>query len=1226
MKRNDMRTTPLTLAATITLATLVAVPGAPSTALSQQIEQFDVVGPIGSSDDFGDDVIVLENGNYVVEDSGFDSPTALDVGAVHLYDGRTDQLISSLTGSTAEDFVGTDGIEEIDGGRFAVFSPSWNHPDGTVNVGAVTVVDSTTGLNGVVSPDSSLHGSSAFDRVGDRRDEALVGGGFVVLSSSWDHPDGTVNVGAATLVDGSEPLTGPVTPANSLHGTSAGDGVGTDVRALANGDYVVASRAWNHPDGTENVGAATQADGIVGITGPVTVTNSLHGLQANDLVGRGLFALGNGNFVVTSQSWNHPDGTPDVGAVTWVDGSAGLTGPVTVANSLHGSTTGDQIGISSFSTGNSVVETLANGNYVVPSRLWDDPDGAADVGAATWVDGSVGLAGPVTVDNSLHGTAPQDSVGRQIFALTNGNYIVGSAIWNHPDGTIDVGAATWADGSSGITGPVTTDNSLIGTSTDDDIGSRVTPLTTGNFVVRSPDWDHPDGTIDVGAATWADGTVGVAGPITVDNSLHGTTAGDQVGGFELAALTNGDYVVGSENWSDPDGAANVGAVTWADGTVGITGPVTVDNSLHGTTAGDEVGDEVSALADGNYVVLSRFWSHPDGATDVGAVTWGDGGVGISGPVTVDNSVHGSTAGDQVGRGRVRSFDGGSYAFDSEDWDDPDGPFVNAGAVTLGLPDGVTTGPVSRQNSAIGTAPGDIESPQSRLSSGDGIVVETEQQRVIIMRLDRAPFFVGDAPDVAAVTEPGENDAIVTFDTPTAQDARSGVSVACEPASGSVFPVGATEVACTAADAGGQTSSTTFTVTVTATLPGPTGPGPTPPGPTPPGPDAPQPVAPETAVDVIAVTPKRILETRVGDAFTTGDGRFEGGGRLPAGREIEVQVAGRGGVPADATAAFLNVTAIDPDGVGFVTVHPCAKRPNASNVNYEVGDTAPNAVLAKLSPAGTVCIFSVASTDLVVDTAGFVPANGPTTAVEPRRLLDSRPGFDTDDGRFAETGRLGSGEFVEVQVAGRGGVPADSTAAFLNVTAVGPDGAGFLTVFSCTAVRPNASNVNYEAGDTAPNAVLAKLSPAGTVCIFTPTSTDLVVDVNGFALRGSSMTPVDPERILETRDGFVTADALFQNVGRVEAGTEIEVQVAGRGGVPAGATAAFLNVTAVGPDRVGFVTVHPCGKRPNSSNVNYEVGDTAPNAVLAKLSSTGTVCIFTVASTDLVVDTAGFTSS
>ncbi len=83
------------------------------------------------------------------------------------------------------------------------------------------------------------------------------------------------------------------------------------------------------------------------------------------------------------------------------------------------------------------------------------------------------------------------------------------------------------------------------------------------------------------------------------------------------------------------------------------------------------------------------------------------------------------------------------------------------------------------------------------------------------------------------------------------------------------------------------------------------------------------------------------------------------------------------------------------------------------------------------------------------------------------------------------------------MAGRLGVPANASAAFLNVTAVNPGDDGYLTVFPCGTTQPIASNVNYAAGQVVPNAVLAKIGAGGKVCVFTLAATDIVIDANGY---------------------------------------------------------------------------------------------------------------------------------
>ena len=71
--------------------------------------QTDILGPVGSGE-FGS-VTVLPNGNIVVVDTGYDAPgPIIDVGAVYLYNGATGALISTLTGSSANDWVGAGGV------------------------------------------------------------------------------------------------------------------------------------------------------------------------------------------------------------------------------------------------------------------------------------------------------------------------------------------------------------------------------------------------------------------------------------------------------------------------------------------------------------------------------------------------------------------------------------------------------------------------------------------------------------------------------------------------------------------------------------------------------------------------------------------------------------------------------------------------------------------------------------------------------------------------------------------------------------------------------------------------------------------------------------------------------------------------------------------------------------------------------------------------------------
>ena len=63
-------------------------------------------------------------------------------------------------------------------------------------------------------------------------------------------------------------------------------------------------------------------------------------------------------------------------------------------------------------------------------------------------------------------------------------------------------------------------------------------------------------------------------------------------------------------------------------------------------------------------------------------------------------------------------------------------------------------------------------------------------------------------DIARNADPGKTNVVVIFPLPAAQDNCPGVTVACLPPSGSIFPLGATTVTCTATDTANNKTNTT----------------------------------------------------------------------------------------------------------------------------------------------------------------------------------------------------------------------------------------------------------------------------------------------------------------------------------------------------------------------------------------------------------------------------------
>jgi hypothetical protein len=533
-----------------------------------------------------------------------------------------------------------------------------------------------------------------------------LGNGNVAITAPQDNAGGT-EAGAVYLFNGS---TGALL--STLTGSHAYDQIGSGgITALtdASSNYVIKSPFWNN-----NLGAVTLANGASGISGTVTASNSLTGSTPGDDVGSGgVVALANGNYVVESADWSSATAA-NVGAVTFMSGSSPPTGPVAAANSLVGSTVGSFVG-----SGGVVALAGASDNFVVVSPDWSSSS-AVNAGAVTWEPGNAGLTGPVSASNSLVGTSPGCFVGSSgVTALTysktaagSANYVVDSPDWTN-GAALDAGAVTLGNGVSGTTGAVNGANSLVGTVASSLVGSggvvalsNVTPLASGNYVVASPVWSDGSAT-DAGAVTWGSGTAGITGPVTAANSLVGTVTDSLVGSGGVVALANTatptqNYVVDSPEWSNGT-LTNQGAVTWGNGGDGTSGPVSTANSLVGGNANSLVGaGGVVALSNGNYVVKSPYWNTAT-AADAGAVTFEYGTAAVADVVSPTNSLIGTTSGCYVGAGGVVALANGDYVVESPDWNN--GTAINAGAVTWESGLAPTADIVSVLNSLVGTAPG-----------------------------------------------------------------------------------------------------------------------------------------------------------------------------------------------------------------------------------------------------------------------------------------------------------------------------------------------------------------------------------------------------------------------------------------------------------------------------------------------------------------------------------------
>jgi hypothetical protein len=376
-------------------------------------------------------------------------------------------------------------------------------------------------------------------------------------------------------------------------------------------------------------------------------------------------------------------------------------------------------------------------------------------------------------------------------------------------------------------------------------------------------------------------------------------------------------------------------------------------------------------------------------------------------------------------------------------------------------------------------------------------------------------------------------------------------------------------------------------------------------PPPPPPEPVDAVAATSAGRFEPVTPFRFVDTRVGKGAT----------RLVGGQVTTIEVSDDPNV----LAVSANFVSIEPAAAGYLTLYNCTtNRPDVSTLGFRAGAVVANQAFVPLQH-GRLCVYSPSDTDLVIDVNGYyVDHNGSGfVATDPVRVYDSRG--DT-------RGRLLAGEQRLLTVAGvTPGAPAGADAVAFNLTAIEPEGHGFVRLFPCGAPgSEEISSINFAPDEVRANTVVTPVAADGTVCVQASVDVDVALDLFGHfrSNGGYDFQPLSPVRMFDSRLPSSTLNEATAGQA-VPAGQTIRLQIAGRQGVPAGAKAAAVNITTVDVGAASYVTVYPCGTRPLASNINITPSQAVTaNGAMVKLSNDGALCLYTPNAIHLVIDING----
>jgi hypothetical protein len=272
---------------------------------------------------------------------------------------------------------------------------------------------------------------------------------------------------------------------------------------------------------------------------------------------------------------------------------------------------------------------------------------------------------------------------------------------------------------------------------------------------------------------------------------------------------------------------------------------------------------------------------------------------------------------------------------------------------------------------------------------------------------------------------------------------------------------------------------------------------------------------------VPISPERICDTRPGNpSGLSGTALTQCEGKVASpGTPLQVQVAGVGSVPASGVeAAIVDITVIDPSSRGYVVASPAGGLPPlASNADYLPGEIMATSAVVALDATGAMEVTASAGEPAIaLDVEGYftsAAANPPAgasvlvPAASPARICDTRPGNPSGLSGTAltqcEGKEPGPGADLPVQVAGLGGVPLGATAAVVNLTVTGATTASYLTAYPGGSSPPEASQLNWLAGDTVANLAVVGLGTSGQMVLFNYAGyAQVVADVFGWAYPAS----------------------------------------------------------------------------------------------------------------------------
>lgn len=633
---------------------------------------------------FGSSVTNLGT-SLLVRSTTADVGALTDAGSVSFVSTTTGTLLGKVDGQSANEFFGS-SFSNL-GGTIQVRSADAD-VGGLVDAGSVVLISSTTGAEL-----GRVQGAAAGDRFGLTVDLFGVPTGTFLIRSNTADVGGFTDNGTAVLVSRTTGL-----EIGRTSGLRDGDGLGGFFPILDGANYFL-----QVPDA--DIGANTDAGSMVLVNGTTgTRIGSADGTSPSEFFSQnGIELFGPANNIIVISELADTGGGANAGSVVSVDRTTGA-----ITGRVDGTSANEQLG--SFG-----LVSRSNGNYLIPSPLFDTGGGIVDVGSVILADGNTG---------NLLGRFDGDTAGERFgedrldFSLANDDILVMAPA--HTSGAGIIAQLASVETTPGVI----LRGAFQGAATGDAIGSIFpTFLSTGNYVIADPGFNAGDGVVviidDVTGAPVSGATVGTTaeglggdmdffslptfGHFAALSPGHGANSegaiyffdGNDGGGLIRQFIGNTSETLGTEDLiiapsgnvivGSPFNTSGAGSIYLLDG-IGAT-YATIDQ-LDGLSAGESLGDSgvttidvFSRSAFNEFLVFSPL---RDGAgTDSGGIILAKT-VGPS-PILL-GVINGAGAGDRLGEDPFsQMLSNGNTVFFNPTADDPSGPPGTAddeGAIVL----------------------------------------------------------------------------------------------------------------------------------------------------------------------------------------------------------------------------------------------------------------------------------------------------------------------------------------------------------------------------------------------------------------------------------------------------------------------------------------------------------------------------------------------------------------